>query len=44
MAKKKADAGKLVINKEYEMIVIELEIYKDNKRYIGLIKSFEKPV
>ena len=44
LVKKKANASKLVTSEEYEMIVIELVIYRDNKRCIGLTKSFEKSI
>lgn len=44
MTEKKADASKLVTNKELEMIIKELVIYKDNNRCIRHTKSFEKPI
>lgn len=40
MAKKRVDASELVIDKELEMIIRELMIYKDNNKSIGLTKSF----
>ena len=44
IAKKKANLSKSITNEELEMIVRELVIYRDNKKCIELIKSFEKPV
>ena len=43
MAERRTDASEPVTNEELEMIVRELVIYGDNKRSIGLTKSFEKP-
>lgn len=43
LAKKRVDASKLVINEKLEIIDRELVIYRDNKKSIALIRSFEKP-
>lgn len=42
MAKKKANARKPVTNKELEIIVRKFVIYGNNKKNIGLTKSFKR--